>query len=258
MAGEPIFTKRRAGAPRGLFAWEAAGLGWLAEATAEGGAAVVEVLDFDEHHLSEPELVPGLATVEAAEDFGRALARTHLFGAPGFGAAPTGWQGDGFIGDALLPMPSAPMPRWGEFYANFRVLPFARRAFDAGSLDAASLDAVERACARLVDGDFDDDRPAARIHGDLWAGNLQFTRDGAVLIDPAAHGGHAETDLAMLDLFGAPHLRRLGDAWAEAWGAGDGWRERTALHQLHPLLVHAVLFGGGYGAQAGSAARRLC
>ena len=26
----------------------------------------------------------------------------------------------------------------------------------------------------------------------------------------------------------------------------DGWQERQRLHQVHPLLVHAVLFGGGY------------
>jgi hypothetical protein len=37
----------------------------------------------------------------------------------------------------------------------------------------------------------------------------------------------------------------------------DGWRSRVPLHQLHPLLVHAVMFGGGYGARAGQAARSL-
>ena len=100
--------------------------------------------------------------------------------------------------------------------------------------------------------------PPARIHGDLWSGNVLWGSDGtAWLIDPAAHGGHRETDLAMLALFGAPHLQRLLDAYAEAAPLADGWRERVPLHQLHPLLVHAVLFGGGYGARAAQAARSL-
>ena len=99
--------------------------------------------------------------------------------------------------------------------------------------------------------DFDDDRPPARIHGDLWAGNLIWTADGAVLIDPAAHGGHGLTDLAMLALFGAPGLVAILGAYAEAADLPDGWRDLIGLHQLHPLLVHAVTHGPRYGAEAG-------
>jgi len=81
--------------------------------------------------------------------------------------------------------------------------------------------------------------------------------DGVVLIDPAAHGGHRLTDLAMLALFSTPHLQRILDAYAEAstW-LPDGWRALIGLHQLHPLLVHAELFGGGYRAQALEIAKR--
>lgn len=35
-----------------------------------------------------------------------------------------------------------------------------------------------------------------------------------------------------------------------------GWRRRAELWQLYPLLVHTVLFGGGYRRQAQSIARR--
>jgi fructosamine-3-kinase len=76
------------------------------------------------------------------------------------------------------------------------------------------------------------------------------------LIDPAAYGGHRETDLAMLDLFGAPHLGRILAAYDEATPLAEGWRDRVALHQLYPLLAHAVMFGGGYGARADAVARR--
>jgi fructosamine-3-kinase len=99
--------------------------------------------------------------------------------------------------------------------------------------------------------------PPARLHGDLWSGNVLWAADGrAWIIDPAAHGGHRETDLAMLALFGLPHLDRVLAAYDASWPLAAGWEERVPLHQLHPLLVHAVLFGGGYGAQAVAAAAR--
>lgn len=253
-----IFTKRLPGAPRGLFAWEAAGLAWLGSATAAGGAQVVEVLDHDDDRITEVRLGSATPSPQAAEDFSRALAATHTSGAKGFGAAPDGWTGDGFIGTTTLPMPPADaLPTsWGGFFAEYRVMPFARTAFDAGDLSRGALTAVERVCRRLSDGEFDDGRPAARIHGDLWSGNVMWTPTGVVLIDPAAHGGHAESDLAMLALFGAPQLGRIGAAWAEAYDATDGWQDRIGLHQLHPVLVHAVLFGGGYGTQAGQLTAR--
>jgi fructosamine-3-kinase len=115
---------------------------------------------------------------------------------------------------------------------------------------------IERLATRCADGEFDTGDQPARLHGDLWSGNVLWTHDTAVLIDPAAHGGHREADLAMLALFGAPHLERVLAAYDEAAPLAPGWRERVRLHQVHPLLLHAVLFGGGYGAQAVRAAAR--
>ena len=96
------------------------------------------------------------------------------------------------------------------------------------------------------------EEPPARLHGDLWAGNVLSD----ALIDPAAHGGHREADLAMLRLFGAPSERCFA-AYAEVAPLADGHEERVGLWQLQPLLVHAILFGGGYGAAAARVAQRL-
>ena len=130
--------------------------------------------------------------------------------------------------------------------------------------DGAARRSVDRVIDRLVAGEFDDDTPPARIHGDLWGGNVLYRSDGgamtdavtAVLIDPAAHGGHALTDLAMLALFGTEHLDQVAPAYAEAAGVRPDWRDLIGLHQLHPLLVHAVTHGPGYGLQAGQVATR--
>ena len=244
-----VFRKSARDAPHGFFAVEAAGLGWLAAA---GGAAVVEPLSVRADELVLPYVAqrpPGAADAEA---FGRALAATHRAGAPHHGSPPGGWAGDGFIATLPLPHSARPLP-WGAMYADLRLLPFA------AALDADGRRLVAEVRRRLCEGDerlTGPAEPPARLHGDLWSGNVLWGADGAVLVDPAAHGGHRETDLAMLALFGLPHLDRVLAAYDEAWPLADGWRDRVALHQLHPLLVHATLFGGGYAAQAVGAARR--
>ena len=59
----------------------------------------------------------------------------------------------------------------------------------------------------------------------------------------------------MLRLFGAPGPRVFA-AYQEAHPLSDGHEERVGLWQLFPLLVHAVLFGGGYGSSVARVAER--
>jgi fructosamine-3-kinase len=242
------FSKTRSDAPDGFFGWEAAGLSWLAEAAPAGGVDVVGVREVDPHRIVLERVEPAAATRQAAEDFGRALAVTHAAGAAEFGAGPPGWTGVGYIGRQELVL--QPFSRWGEFYGQTRLLPFAEAAVRVGNLSASTMQAVQRVCTRLADGEFDDGRPPARIHGDLWGGNVLYRAQGAVIIDPAAHGGHGLTDLAMLALFGTEHLDRVLRAYAEAAALPQGWRASIALHQLHPVLVHAASHGPSYGRHA--------
>ena len=208
----------------------------------------------DDHSIELERLEVTRSTQAAAEEFGRALAVTHAAGALAHGQPPDGWSGDGYIGQQRLSL--RPDDTWGRFYAEQRVLPFTRRAREVGHLTGTALTAVERAAGRCLAGDFDSDRPPDRIHGDLWAGNVLFTATGVVLIDPAAHGGRGLTDLAMLHLFGAPHLETITAAYAKSAGLERGWEDLVELHQLHPLLVHAVSHGPAYGAEAGRVAAR--
>lgn len=283
-------------------AFESAALGWLAEPA--DGAPVVPVLNADEVEraeeagaygslpLLEPTLTPARPDEAAAEAFGRLLARTHAAGAPWFGAPPAGWVRDGAMGNEALPLrANAPdatdePDSWGAFYGPDRIAPYLPAARANGSLDADDERTLRRLVEKLASGALDHAQPAligqrgnraARIHGDLWSGNVLWTRDVAalpatdglararaasdtvgVLIDPAAHGGHAESDLAQLFVFGAPHAERTVAAYAEVSpfdGGLAGARERRALHQLHILVVHAALFGGGYGRETMAAAR---
>lgn len=245
--GRSAIIKTRPHSPEDFFVREADGLRWLRAAE---GAPVPEVLGVATDCVIVQWVEPGRATSEAAERFGRGLSVTHAAGAAMFGA-----EHDGYIGTAPLPNRSA--PSWGEFYATRRVLPYLKAAVDRGAMTAHQAEPVETLMRRI--GEFaGPEEPPARIHGDLWAGNVVWGLDDqAHLIDPAAHGGHRETDLAMLALFGTQHLQEILGAYDEAAPLADGWRERVALHQLHPLLVHSMMFGGGYGARASSSARSV-
>ncbi|HWD62019.1 MAG TPA: fructosamine kinase family protein [Humibacter sp.] len=239
-------------APVLFFEAEAAGLRWLAEA---GGARIVRVIDAGPGRIELERVQTVRATPDAARTFGADLAVTHDAGAASFGAGPDGWLGPLFIG--RRPLPPADESSWGVFYARDRVLPYLEIAIEAGGIGHGQASIVRQACDEIAAGVFDDDEPPARIHGDLWNGNVLWSQNGVVLIDPAAHGGHRETDLAMLALFGCPYLDDITAGYESAHQLRDGWRERIPLHQLHPLAVHAASYGRGYGDALADAAARV-
>jgi fructosamine-3-kinase len=247
------FIKRSRSTDPHFFEIEAAGLRWLADA-GPGAARAVGVIDVSPEQIVLERVTAARPTRQDAEAFGRALAVTHAAGSEAFGSPPTGWGGDGYIGRQAMSM--RPTPTWGRFYAEQRMLPYARRAREVGNLSRTGAELVERVAVRLISGDFDDSRPPARIHGDLWSGNVIFTTEGVVLIDPAAHGGHGLTDLAMLHLFGAPELDAITASYVAAADLDGDWPDLIGLHQLHPLLVHAVSHGPSYGSAAEHTAAR--
>ena len=235
--GAKVFVKTRAGAASGEYAAEAQGLRWLAEARA---LRVAEVVAVDDTWLALRWIERGRLDPAGEEELGRGLAALHRAGAPAFG-------GPGPLRLGPLELPNDPAGDWPSFYAERRLAPLAAHA--------GLRDAVGRVCSR-IDALAGPPEPPSRLHGDLWSGNVLAGADGRPwLIDPAPYGGHREIDLAMLALFGAPSPRTVA-AYDEVWPRADGHEERRALYELFPLLVHAVLFGGGYVAAAEAAARR--
>ena len=235
--GRRVFAKTKAGAAPEFFDTEARGLRWLAAADALAVPAVLAVGNAPPFLVLEwVDETPGRRASDA--DFGRRLARLHAAGAPCFGRddrRTTGSRG----------LPNVPTDTWAEFYASCRLLPIARLAADANALSAGAVAGLEMLAGRLCEFGGADEAPA-RLHGDLWAGNRLIDELGrSWLIDPAAHGGHRESDLAMMQLFGGWALDVVA-AYDEIHPLADGWEDRVALHQLAPLAIHAIKFGGTY------------
>ncbi|HBF27545.1 MAG: fructosamine kinase family protein [Actinomycetota bacterium] len=251
------FVKQRAGTDSGVFAFEAAGLGWLREAHEEHqGVPIPWVHDFDRNHLTLDFVATTAPSPEAARVFGAQLARTHQSGAEMFGELPP--RSDrSFI--AELELPPGQWETFGSFYAQARVRPLADLALSRGAISSAQARDFAVLCDHLESEDpllIGPPDPIARLHGDLWSGNVLWRQRDCVLIDASAHGGHRETDLAMLALFGLPYLDVVLEAYCDEWPLNDGFEARVELHQVYPLLVHAILFGGSYGASATRAARQ--
>jgi fructosamine-3-kinase len=246
--GDTVFAKTHGAPPPGFFTTEAAGLRWLREAAALPVPAVLAVSD-------NPALLAlewideggGVQPDDAA--FGRDLAALHRAGAESFGRTDrrsTGSRG----------LPNEPSETWAEFFATQRLAPIARLVRDATHLDNALAARLDDVAAR-IENLAGPPEPPARLHGDLWAGNRLVDRAGrSWLIDPACFGGHREFDLAMMRLFGG-----FGEAafraYAEVAPLADGWEARVPLHQLAPIAIHAIKFGGNYVAGLDRALRAL-
>lgn len=242
-------------APASFFAAEAAGLAWL---RAAGAVRVPEVLAVGPDVLVLEWIDTaagggGRGGTRDDEEFGVELARLHDAGAEAFGAPAPGAGAEGWIGTVAVD--NTPAPTWPELFWNGRVAPLLRTADRAGALPDGAARLAERLPDRLADL-AGPPEPAARVHGDLWWGNVVWAGDGAAwLVDPSAHGDHREADLAMLALFGGVSGALLA-GYESVHPLAEGWQDRQPLHQLVPLLVHAILFGGSYGGQVHRVLRR--
>lgn len=250
---------------------EAAGLSWLSTAEAAGGPRVVRVLKTEPRALHLERIVAANPSESAAAAFGAALGRMHQSlwpepqlsptsgSAPLFGALPpdhpTGVAHLFGPADQLLELGTERHHSWGAFHCAERLQPVLQ-ALDS-ILPSADTQLLRAAQERIGAGFFDHAEPASLIHGDLWSGNVLWADEGAVLIDPAAHAGHREADLAMLQLFGLPHLDSALDAYQQTVPLTDGWQDRVPVHQLFFLAVHLLLFGPAYRAPTLEAAEKI-
>lgn len=237
--GRTVFAKSHRDPPDHFFSTEAEGLRWLREPGELPVPNVLAVSDEDPAFLALEWIDEGGRPNDEAA-FGRALARLHRTGLPAFGRADSRTTGS-------RALPNDPCDTLVEFFRDRRLVPLRRLAAEGRSLPDRTLTKLDAVIDRLAEF-AGPPEPPARLHGDLWAGNRIVDRAGrSWLIDPAAHGGHREFDLAMMRLFGGFGEESFA-AYDDEFPLADGWQRRVPLHQLAPLTVHAIKFGGGYAA----------
>lgn len=255
-AAGPIFVKSSPTAQPGMFTAEAAGLEWISERDAIRTPRVVAVND-PESGDATPRML-ALEWIEEGsvdpEQLGHQLAAMHALGAPAFGFTP------GTVAHAPmrfndLSLPNDPHPTFAEFYATNRIVPLTEQSIAIGRMSSDTAVTMHRLADRIADF-AGPEEPPARTHGDLWIGNvIADTAGNPYLIDPVAHGGHREVDLANLTVFGGPG-QRCFDAYNESLPVAEGFGDRVPLWQLAMILLHVYLFGGSYEAQAMAIAKR--
>jgi fructosamine-3-kinase len=241
-AGGPLFAKTHPAPMPGLFEREAAGLRALRRADV---IAVPDVVRECPSGLVLEWIDVGGRSTAGEADLGTRLAALHRVTGPHFGGldgSPGGYLGS-------QPVDLTPTDDWAEFFLERRLRPLTGRAVELGRIDPGALGEVERIGPHVAER-CGPPEPPTLLHGDLWAGNRLVDAAGTNwLIDPAAHYGHREVDLAMMQLFGG-FGDAAYDAYDDAFPLADGWRDRVRWYQLPPLLVHAILFGGSYGRAA--------
>jgi fructosamine-3-kinase len=187
----------------------------------------------------------GIGDMELA---GRQLAQMHRKIGGGFG-----WHMDNTIGSTH--QPNNLSTDWVEFWREARLgyqLKLATQLGYAGRL----RDSGEKLLELLPQLITHHPQPSL-LHGDLWGGNISFTRDGApVIFDPAVYYGDREADIAMTELFGG-FSSAFYSAYNETWPLDSGYTGRKTLYNLYHVLNHLNIFGGGYASQAQGMIDRL-
>jgi fructosamine-3-kinase len=226
----------------GMFASEAEGLQALHAATNLKIPTVVAHGGFDNQQYLLLEYVEKASpSPNQWQQLAQGLASIHKQTDEQFG-----WRSSNYIGS--LAQNNKQANTWSEFYATQRILPLTKQLFNAGHLSNNDVYAAETLCNKL--GDLFPIEPPSLLHGDLWAGNFMIAKDATgttipSIFDPAVYSGHREMDLGMTLLFGG-FDRMFYEHYHECFPLENGWRKRVSLTQLYPLLVHAILFGGGY------------
>ena len=133
---------------------------------------------------------------------------------------------------------------FSTFFIENRLKPQVELAFNNGLLKSKNRIQFENLYKELP-SIFPLEKPCA-VHGDLWSGNfISNKNEMAVFIDPAVYYGHREIDVAMTYLFGG-FSAEFYKVYEEVYPLEAGFKNRIAMYNLYPLLIHLNLFGSSY------------
>lgn len=180
---------------------------------------------------------------------GQSLAQIHTQRHSYYGLAS-----GNFIG--LSPQSNIKSENWGRFFLDYR-LGFQIRRIADSAVREHFLAELERCREAVEDFLNATSRGPTLVHGDLWAGNVLFDRNGqnVWLIDPAVYYADPDVDLAMTEMFGG-FSGAFYAAYDDVSPRGGEYPLKRHIYNLYHYLNHYNLFGDAYlsGCEEGLAA----
>lgn len=152
-----------------------------------------------------------------------------------------GFHYDNYVGS--IEQSNAFSEKWVDFYIRQRLLPLINACLKNHLLTNGDIKKFEQLFLKFPN--ILPEPTPSLIHGDLWHGNILFSSQGPLLIDPALYYSHHEVDIAMTLLFGGFN-EDFYNTYFAYFPKDNEWEERIAIYQLYPLLIHLHLFGKSY------------
>lgn len=241
--GKTVFMKANTRMKLGIFQGEAESLDFIRQTGVIRAPEVLAIgIDGEISFLLLEYIPSGSRRRTSSEELGTGLARMHLAETGSFvHGGKYGALHDHLLGSGI--QDNTPMDHWPQFFADCRLRP----QFEKTKIyfEGSEYKKIETFLSKMDQFLPDLPRPSL-LHGDLWAGNYMIDDEGHPwLIDPAAYVGHAETDIALTELFGG-FDSDFYDAYQGEAGVDPGYPERRDIYNLYHLVKHLFLFGEGY------------
>ena len=196
-----------------------------------------KIISADENTLEIEKIDSFSSTKKLSKDFGRGLATLHkkAYGYYGLG-------GDNYIG--FNPQKNILSKNWGEFFINYRLL-FQIELIKDKNIKNGFKSILQNSHKKLESFLNENCDHPSLVHGDLWSGNVLYSKDSVYLIDPAVYYGDREVDIAMTQMFGG-FSKEFYERYNETYPLSKVYNEKKIIYNLYQYLNHYNLFGSGY------------
>ena len=239
--GTSFFVKWNDSDKGALIKAEVAGLNAL---RASGAVPTPEIIAFHEGDKEIPQflvlelLQEGSKDKQSNRQLGELLANVHRCTNDSFG-----FDQDNYIGE--LEQINVFEKRWGTFYRRYRLEVQGDLGVKRGWLRGDLWDAFQSALPKIEQELNALAEPPALLHGDLWSGNVFWSVDGPILIDPAVYFGNREVDIAFMQFFNN-FDPEVYSHYNKNLPLSDGYARRKDIYNLYHVMKYANMFGGSY------------
>lgn len=199
---------------------------------------VPEIIRVSENELVLEHIPSTNPTREHMQHLGDGLAKLHKYS----DKHHYGLSYNNYIG--LNPQVNSEAESWGRFFVEQR-LEFQIGLIRDTAIKTRFENKLETSKAKLIEQLDKHCDKTSLCHGDLWSGNILFSKDQCWLIDPAIYWGDREVDLAMSEMFGgfSPVFYQSYD---RAYPRSAAYSHKKDIYNLYHYLNHYNLFGEGY------------